>query len=230
MKNQKIKKVMSVFLAMLMLMSCMMCVASAEEGETVVDPAPCAHSDLEEESVAATCYSQSYVIYTCKDCGYGFKDNFGPSLEHEFGEWQLNEESCKQMRTKTRYCTTPGCIARETEYAYDEDGNPIYGDHTVVLVPGKAATCEKDGYSDYTICLACNALSESKPLAATGHTDDDLDGNCDKCRSVMNPEGHCSCFCHGESSLEQFAFKIINFFWKLFKINDTCECGEVKHW
>ena len=230
MKNQKFKKVVSVFLSVLMLISCMMCVASAEEGETVIDPATCPHIKFETEKVEATCNSQSYVIYTCDVCGYGYKGDFGPSLDHEFGDWQLNGENCTQIRTKTRYCTTPGCLAQETEYAYDKNGEPIYGDHTVVLVPGKAATCVKDGYSDYTLCLICNKLSESEPLAATGHADNDLDGNCDKCRSVMNPEGHCSCFCHGESSLEQFAFKIFNFFWKLFKINDTCECGATKHW
>ena len=263
MKNQKIKKVVTVFLSLLMLMSCMMCVASAEGDAVVVDPETCQHDKTEyitnvaenkeesthilkclhclsesaeekceftKEAVEATCYSQGYDLHICTVCGYGYRDNFGDLLPHEFGKWQLNEGNCNEVRTKTRFCTTPGCLAQETDLAFDENGEFIFGEHSIVVYPGKAATCTKDGYSDYTICLVCNALSESETIPATGHVDKDEDGNCDKCRSLMSPEGHCSCFCHGESSLEQFIYKIAKFFWKLFKMNEICECGATKHW
>ena len=193
----------------------------------------CDHNGTKKEiitKVEATCHSQGYTLYTCTACGNDFKGDFVLSLPHEFGEWRFNDESCDQICTKTRYCTDPECLAQETEYAFDENNKPIYGAHTLVVVPGKAATCVKDGYSDYTICINCNVVTESKPITATGHADNDKDGNCDKCRSVMDPTGHCSCLCHGDSFFEKLIYKIAKFFWKLFKMNEICECGATKHW
>ncbi|MCD7828675.1 MAG: leucine-rich repeat domain-containing protein [Clostridiales bacterium] len=46
---------------------------------------------------------------------------------------------------------------------------------------------------------------------------------------VETPEEDCSHFCHSESSFVQFFYKIICFMWKLFGINQYCECGAA-HW
>ena len=59
--------------------------------------------------------------------------------------------------------------------------------------------------------------------------DNNHNGNCDECSQLINPSGHCSCFCHGDSFFEKLLFRFVNFFWKLFKINPICECG-TKHW
>ncbi|MCD7828513.1 MAG: leucine-rich repeat domain-containing protein [Clostridiales bacterium] len=40
-----------------------------------------------------------------------------------------------------------------------------------------------------------------------------------------DPAESCSHFCHSESSFVQFFYKIIRFFWKIFGINQYCECG-----
>ena len=150
-------------------------------------------------------------------------------VPHTYSNWQLVEISCTEVATMTRECIVEGCLAQESKPAKDENGKPVYGMHTLVVVEGKAATCLNDGYTDYTYCVVCNKRTDSTVLPATGHKDDNHNGNCDLCSRPMNPTGHCSCFCHGDSFFEKLLFRIINFFWKLFKINRNCDCG-ANHW
>ncbi len=181
------------------------------------------------KTVEATCHSEGYTVYSCTVCSYGFRADFTELLPHTYSNWQLVEISCTEVATMTRECIVEGCLAQESKPAKDENGKPVYGMHTLVVVEGKAATCLNDGYTDYTYCVVCNKRTDSTVLPATGHKDDNHNGNCDLCSRPMNPAGHCSCFCHGDSFFEKLLFRIINFFWKLFKINRNCDCG-ANHW
>ncbi|MBQ5906191.1 MAG: hypothetical protein IIW88_10020, partial [Clostridia bacterium] len=181
------------------------------------------------KTVEATCHSEGYTLYSCTVCSYGFRADFTEMIPHTYSNWQLVEISCTEVATMTRECIVEGCLAQESKPAEDENGKPVYGMHTLVVVEGKAATCLNDGYTDYTYCVVCNKRTDSTVLPATGHKDDNHNGNCDLCSRPMNPTGHCSCFCHGDSFFEKLLFRIINFFWKLFKINRNCDCG-ANHW
>lgn len=260
MKNKKLKKALSVFLSVLMLLSCWVWVAptdaNAADGE-------CNHIGTETEyitniaeneknnthslkclkcgdiistegctfttnTVDSTCRAEGYTTYSCTVCKYGFMADFTEMTAHNYGDWATEKGSCVKVMTKTRYCLNKDCYAQETVEVY-ENGKPVYGTHTLVIVNGQAATCLKDGHSDYTRCIVCNEVTESEVIPAKGHVDSNNNGNCDVCSGLMNPSGHCSCMCHGDTFFEKLLFRLVNFLWKLFKINANCECG-AKHW
>ncbi len=39
-----------------------------------------------------------------------------------------------------------------------------------------------------------------------------------------NPSNNCSCICH-KGGISKFFYKIVLFFWKLFKMHKECSCG-----
>ena len=97
-----------------------------------------------------------------------------------------------------------------------------------------APTCTTQGFTNYT--CACGDSYVSDYVNAPGHKDNNGDYKCDngcgyefeKPAPEEPVESDCSCNCH-KSGFMGFIWKIINFFQKLFKINQTCSCG-VKHW
>lgn len=84
-------------------------------------------------------------------------------------------------------------------------------------------TCTAAGYR-YKQCgiLNCGVTLETQDIAALGHTDENADGICDRCRHDSTKD--CSCNCH-KTGFMGFIYKIILIFWKLFKTNKTCACG-----
>lgn len=78
-------------------------------------------------------------------------------------------------------------------------------------------SCTANGKTDY-ICYCGDSYSEIIP--ATGH--DYQNGICTKCGD--NKADDCSHMCH-KSGFMGFIWKIVQFFWKLFKMNPVCECG-----
>ena len=186
--------------------------------------------DFDTKVVAPSCYEEGYTKYTCKICTYSFVSDFEEKTEHDFGEWESNNATCHEIQSMSRRCKNTKCLYKETVKIIDENtGKYAYGAHSLVVVPGKDATCTKAGYTSYSICIYCEEVTGSKPIPAKGHVDEDGNGNCDVCDSLMGSNGVCGCFCHNDSFFGKIIFKILNFFWKLFKINANCECG-VKHW
>ncbi|MBQ3085755.1 MAG: hypothetical protein IJC45_00315 [Clostridia bacterium] len=43
-------------------------------------------------------------------------------------------------------------------------------------------------------------------------------------RELPDATKSCDCMCHKDGILG-FFYKIIGFFWKIFKINPVCQCG-----
>lgn len=102
-----------------------------------------------------------------------------------------------------------------------------------------APTCTTQGYTTYT-CV-CGDSYVADYVNALGHKDANGDYKCDNnCGyeyekpapenpdTPEEPSKDCSCNCH-KSGFMGFIWKIINFFNKLFKSNQTCACG-AKHW
>lgn len=198
------------------------CVVCDETIETV----SCTYTVTE---VGATCKSVGYTLHECDVCSYSYKDNENGPTDHDWSQWYINEGTCKDVSTQTRYCDNEGCFAQETVIRTDSNGNKIYGAHTLVVVNGKPATCTTDGHTDYSRCIICDQVTESEVLPATGHSDNNHNGNCDRCNYLMNASGKCGCFCHNDSFFGKLLYRFVNFFWKLFKINKNCECGS-NHW
>ena len=182
------------------------------------------------EIFAATCCEEGYTVYTCVTCGYSFISDYvaaDPEL-HSFKIWYDNDATCKEYKTQVSHCDNPGCFETKTVTVL-ENGKPVFGAHSLVVVPGKNPTCTKDGYTSYSRCVVCETVTESEKLPAFGHKDANGDGNCDVCAHLEAPNGKCTCFCHNDAFFVKLFYKLVNFFWKLFKINANCECGTI-HW
>ena len=56
---------------------------------------------------------------------------------------------------------------------------------------------------------------------------DDGEGNCSNCSKPIYDGGSkaCNCLCHSTSGFMKFIYKIVLFFWRLFRIQGDCRCG-----
>lgn len=88
------------------------------------------------------------------------------------------------------------------------------------------ATCESEGL-ERRECSRCHA-AEEKELAKKDHSDNNGDGNCDDCGRNIK-EANCKCICHNNNIFVKIIYKIVHFFWKLFKLKRSCACG-VSHY
>ena len=93
------------------------------------------------------------------------------------------------------------------------------------------AKCGVEGKEVATCDNGCGATDE-KAIAALTHKDADGDYKCDNgCGHEFEkpaPEDptdkNCDHLCHKDGFMG-FIWKIVKFFWKLFKMNPVCECG-----
>lgn len=94
--------------------------------------------------------------------------------------------------------------------------------HTEETVAGKDATCTETGLTEGKKCSVCGTvIVAQEEIPAKGH--DFVNGVCSVCG-----ESNCDHMCH-EDGILGFFWKIINFFCKLFGMNQTCDCGAL-HW
>ncbi len=148
---------------------------------------------------------------TCTVCG----DVLTEKLGHDYAA-VVTAPTCTEKGYTTNTCTVCG-----DSYVSDEvkaDGH----DYAAVVTP---PTCEKDGYTTYT-CTVCEH-SYTADYVSGEHTDADGDEYCDHCDEYIekeDPSAKCSHLCHNTGIMGIF-WKIIRFFFKLFKINPVCTCG-----
>ncbi len=83
-------------------------------------------------------------------------------------------------------------------------------------------SCTENGYTTYT--CGCGDTYFDNEIEATGHVDNDGDGYCDACEELVDPSVYCDHSCH-KGGIAGFFWKIVNFFNKLFGINEVCDCG-----
>lgn len=117
--------------------------------------------------------------------------------------------------------------------------------HKNVIIDGEEgykATCTTNGKTDGMVCMVCALYQEPTVIEAFGHKwDYNENGNkvCVNCGeykvSNQDPENNpnydngCKCFCHDKGTIAKILYRVCQIFWKLFRINQKCECGTV-HW
>ena len=203
----------------------------------------------------STCTEKGSKSKHCIYCGEKGESVEIDLKAHEYGEWSVKTPaSCGIEGVEARYCTVCGDEQTRTlaavthewgEWVVISVANCQHGgqeksvcaycgaekirgtsktDHKIVIIPAVKATCETAGSSQGKYCEYCGLiLVEPQTIPATGHGDYDGDGSCDACGRPN--DGPCDCICHKDFWLMRVIYKILQFFWKLFKIGHTCSCG-----
>ena len=112
--------------------------------------------------------------------------------------------------------------------------------HDIVIDEAVAPKCGETGLTQGEHCTRCDYKVEQEIVPALEHKDADGDYKCDNgCGHEFEkpaPEEPtpdtpdeptdevCDHLCH-KGGFMGFIWKIVKFFWKLFKMNPVCECG-----
>ena len=121
--------------------------------------------------------------------------------------------TCTADGSKSRHCIN--CDAK-TDITVIKASGHKYAE--TIINP---ATCTDDGLVMYE-CSCGESYTEGIP--AHGHSDANGNGYCDYCDENLAGDKDCSCNCH-KTGIMSIIWKILRFFYKLFKINPVCECG-----
>lgn len=159
----------------------------------------------------------------CDECGTIVeKGKYIPALGHTVVKDPAVKATCLEGGlTEGSHCSVCGIIL--------EGQLPTAkGNHTKAVKPGKEATCSEYGYTEEIYCSVCDkVLERSQPTEKLNHKDENHDGNCDECGVSISAA--CNCICHKKSWISRLIYKILRFFWKLFKIGHSCACGTVHY-
>ncbi len=131
---------------------------------------------------------------------------------HEFETDILKEATCKDKGRVKRFCSC-GCY-------YYEEADIV--EHSLSFWTVEySADCVTEGREIRKCIFDCGYV-EYRHISTTEHKDDNGDNICDVCSEKLKAD--CSCNCH-KGGFSGFIWKILRFFYKLFKINPTCACG-----
>ncbi len=178
----------------------------------------CNHGTTEIKNVkSATCTAEGYTGDTyCKTCGTKIKSGTAiAKLSHKYTSVITTPATHLKEGVETFACE---CGDTYTKPVKKLKGH-IY--ETVVTAP----TCTAQGYTTY-IC-ECGDSYISDFIFETGHKDKNDDGICDGCGIKLKTDSskdNCTCMCH-KSGIMGIIWKILRFFYKLFKTNAVCACG-----
>ncbi len=163
---------------------------------------------------APTCTAKGYTTYTCSVCSDNYVADEVAASGHSYGQWsQIKAPDCTEKGKAERSCSI--CGGKD----YKEIAKTGHSLRTAAIAP----TCTERGYTLYE-CNNCAYSYRDNYIAAKGHSDNNADHTCDECGTAMSPSGNCSCNCH-KNGFMAFIWRIINFFYKLFKTNKICACG-----
>ena len=171
---------------------------------------------------APDCVRGGYSYDKCKDCGTKYNERTYAKLGHHFDE--------NNVTTIGPVCAEGGQYIQCSRCTVKK--NLETGDHVLMtLYEATLPSCEKAGYTEVVYCINCGYRDGGYEIPAIGHVDTDEDGVCELCNSYNYTEDddYCSCMCHSKSGFTKFFFKIAVFFWKLFKINYSCACGNIHY-
>ncbi len=163
---------------------------------------------------APTCIAQGYTTYTC-ECGDTYVDDYVEMLAHDYKSEITTEPTHLTKGVETFTCA---CGDSYTKPVAKLEGHTY---ETVVTAP----TCTSEGYTTYY--CDCGETYISDFVSETGHKDNNNDGICDGCGIKLKTDSskdNCTCNCH-KSGIMGIIWKILRFFYKLFKINPVCACG-----
>ena len=200
------------------------CAINAEHSEVVT----CVTAN---RYIAPTCTKEGLSEDICTECNYKYNSNKVSAYGHRY----INEDGKENAVVVAPGCTTQGskylvcvlCDAKTEPTAY---GTPK--GHQLYIEKGYGATCTENGYTDYEYCLreGCSYVKEPETIKATGHNDNGS-GTCVNCSKPLYEGGSkaCNCMCHSDSFIIKFIYKIVLFFWKLFRIKADCACGGIHY-
>ncbi len=175
---------------------------------------PATGHSYSKKVTAPTCTEKGYTTYTCSVCGNGYTSDFVDAKGHSYGEWVISRApTCSKVGLEERACQNCNAAKSSREIPMLEH---MYNTSFV------APTCTEKGYTLYG-CVNCSASYKDGYISAKGHNDFDGNGLCDDCGKNMT-EKECGCMCH-KTGFMGFIYKIVRFFWKLFRMNPVCECG-----
>lgn len=163
----------------------------------------------EKAITAPTCTEKGYTTYTC-ECGDSYVDDYVGTKEHDYSSTVTTPATHTKEGVLTYTCSACGdsyidSIAKTPEHVYI---------NTYVVEP----TCKEEGHTAH-IC-ECGDIIKDNFTEKTGHS---YNGRvCENCGDK------CSCMCH-YSGIMQIIWKIVNFFYKLFRVNKTCGCGIIHY-
>lgn len=162
--------------------------------------------------VESTCANNGYTGDTyCSDCKTVIATGESLSkLSHHYAT-VVTEPTCTSKGFTTHTCTACGDSYTDAETAM------ISHSYSSVVTP---VSCTSNGYTTYT-CIVCSHSYTSDTVTSTGHNYND-NGICVGCGK--NRTENCSHMCH-KSGFMGFIWKILRFFFKLFKIQPVCSCG-----
>ena len=177
------------------------------------------------EYTGATCTEDGIRYETCTDCG-NVKTTVYPAFGHEFIDNDkynvIDEATCTENGSVSIKCVRCNELKKISTV-------PAKGHKFFTVIEAVAPTCVLTGHNEVKRCLGCGFETPTEIIEATGHTLN-KDGICEVC-GVKEYEGdrYCSCMCHNTSFIVKFVYNIIKFFWKLFKINPVCSCGDIHY-
>ena len=137
----------------------------------------------------------------------------------KFVDWDKSTEDCKKvtcdMKFTARYTEEEHSF---TNYVLDKNGE---GSEKTLIAHCDGGCGATDKITIITSCAE--------------HTDNDNDGICDNCNAEVVPDtpdkptdDTCDHLCHKDGILG-FLWKIISFFYRLFNIQQYCDCGELHY-
>ncbi len=189
------------------------CSACGDSYTEVIEKDPKHHAELKYKS--ATCTEDGYERAVC-ECGFVMVDKVYEKLGH-FYNYTITLHP-----THTREGSEiADCIRCDDTFTNTIDKLPdhYYGYFVKTYDP----TCTEGGYTVHQ-CSCGDSYTDSY-TSALGHTRSKNGDWCSVCGADMEPEKKdCDHMCH-QSGFMGFIWSIVQFFWKLFKMNPVCECG-----
>ena len=189
------------------------CSACGDSYTEVIEKDPKHHAELKYKS--ATCTEDGYERAVC-ECGFVMVDKVYEKLGHFYNY------TVTLHPTHTREGSEiADCIRCDDTFTNTIDKLPdhYYGYFVKTYDP----TCTEGGYTVHQ-CSCGDSYTDSY-TSALGHTRSKNGDWCSVCGVDMEPEKKdCDHMCH-QKGFMGFIWSIVQFFWKLFKMNPVCECG-----
>ena len=178
---------------------------------------------------AATCtkegVSEITVFCTVCDKTLSVERKPIPMAEHTPADEIREDETPATCGKNGKYTSVINCSVCGAEISRRVVVIPSSGEHDFTIDKGRVEpTCTENGY----IAYACTCGAQQKTvLYATGHIDKNGDLVCDDCGAKFDND--CGCLCHKDHWFIRFIYKIVRFFWKLFRIHKECYCTSVHY-
>jgi len=140
--------------------------------------------DFETVVTPPTCTEQGYTIYTCRNCGICYPDDYVDPLDHSWDEGVVTLEPTEETEgTRLYTCTACGETRTETIPRLDH----VHRYTSVVTAP----TCTEQGYTTHT--CPCGDSYVDSYVAALGHDEVVVPAVPPTCtESGLNEGEHCA--------------------------------------